>query len=662
MKIDGIELKKFEAFKYRNAKIYGDRVRYFSIIVFPFCYPDEILVFRDGKQVPFEKKLFEGDLKVETLAPKNFKSITVAIKHDGQYYEIYTMANAFGIKLKRSVHSSLKKVQNVGITAGKGIKYFWKEYRLLVPPAMWKKWIDHFNERVKYRNRLILNPNKPSDYRRWAWNNENIYGEDISDIDAPLISMINLGKDDETVKSMLDKQNYKNFEFLNITDIRNAKGDYLCFIDENDFLEERAVAVYARSIASDKNVKIIYCDEDELDDEGLRCNPDFKPDYSPDALLGFNYFGHFVLIERQLVEASGYLDLSMEDFMDYDLYLKCVEKIEDEDILHIQEMLIHRIPRKEISTEKGKLAIEKTLVRRGTKGSVDQINGNDGYCVTYDTVDDPLVSIIIPTRDYADVTERCLESIYEKTTYKNFEILLMNNNSIMKETLDLFNRYQRAYSNFHVIQADMEFNYSAINNLGVEHAKGDILILLNNDTEVITPNWIEQLAGYAMQPHIGAVGAKLLYPDNTVQHAGVVCGFGGVGAHAFAGEDKDIDGMGMRLKVPYNYQAVTAACLAIEKRKFEQVDGLEETLKVANNDVDFCFKLDDCGYLNVCLNQVMLIHHESKTRGFDTTSEKYKRFKIETDYMLNKWDKYISYDKYYNNNLSQVQTFYLDGD
>ena len=207
----------------------------------------------------------------------------------------------------------------------------------------------------------------------------------------------------------------------------------------------------------------------------------------------------------------------------------------------------------------------------------------------------------------------------------------------------------------------MEFNYSAINNLAVNTCKSDVLVLLNNDTEVLTPNWLKLMVSYAIQKHIGAVGAKLLYPDMTIQHGGVLLGVGNaVAAHAFISHPRDDEGVYGRLKIPYNYSAVTAACLAVERKKYIQVGGLDENLKVAYNDVDFNLKLLDAGYYNLFIPQVELIHYESKSRGLDSTSEKYKQFLAENNYMHKKWAKYIECDPYYNKNLSKLGLYMLN--
>ena len=272
----------------------------------------------------------------------------------------------------------------------------------------------------------------------------------------------------------------------------------------------------------------------------------------------------------------------------------------------------------------------------------------------------PLVSIIIPTRDLAEITENCIKSIYDKSTYDNFEIIIANNNSEKEETFKMFDKYKNEHNNFRVIDINTEFNYSNINNIAVKNSKGDYVVLLNNDTVVITPNWLELMVGYAMQNHVGAVGAKLLYPDDKIQHAGIIAGIG-VASHAFIGEDRDALGINGRLVSPYNYAGNTAACLMVSKKKYNEVKGLDETLKVCYNDVDFNLKLLDRGYYNINLPIVELYHYESKSRGQDDANDnKFSRFVKESEQVTNKWDKYIKEDPYYNPNFSKCLSFMLD--
>lgn len=318
------------------------------------------------------------------------------------------------------------------------------------------------------------------------------------------------------------------------------------------------------------------------------------------------------------------------------------------------------VENKDYARDIGMTVIEEALKRRGINARVEKDEASTSYRVVYELKKQPLVSILIPTKDYAETLETCLKSIYEKTTYKNYEIIVINNNSEEAETFDLFDKYKKKYKNFSVLDANIPFNYSKLNNMAAKKAKGEVLVLLNNDTEIITPEWLEILVGYAVQSHIGAVGPKLLYPDNTVQHAGVIMGLGGVASHAYIGAARDEVGAYGRLRVPYNYAAVTGACLVVEKKKFEKVGGLEEKLTVAYNDIDFCMKLLGAGYVNVEVPMVELCHFESKSRGLDTAPEKKKRFDEEQDFMYKKWPEMIANDPYYNPNFSKRGWFMLD--
>ena len=452
-----------------------------------------------------------------------------------------------------------------------------------------------------------------------------------------------------------------------------ATGEFIGLMDNDDILARNALAECVKVLNENKNLDFIYTDEDKMDMNGLRCDPHFKSDYAPDTLLGSNYICHFEIIRKSLIDSIGGFRVGYEGAQDYDLFLRVLEQTTVEKVYHIPKILYHwrkiegstaaTIDSKGYAVERGRMAVEDALKRRNINGTVSIHPKVPYYLVSYGYSKEPLVSIIIPTRDYADITENCLKSIFEKTTYQNFEVIIMNNNSEKKETFELFNKYKQKYSNFRVIDANYEFNYSKINNQGVREAKGEYLVLLNNDTEIITPNWLEIMVGYAMQPHIGAVGAKLLYPDNTVQHAGIILGIGGIAQHCFIENPREDVGFYGRLSVPFNYSAVTAACLMISKEKYNEVNGLEETLQVAFNDVDFNLKLIDKGYYNICLNHVELYHHESKSRGDDTIdmkSEKYRRFVSEHDYMKDKWGYLLYNDRFYNPNLSLKKAFVLD--
>ena len=475
------------------------------------------------------------------------------------------------------------------------------------------------------------------------------------------------GQKDERIKVKYRKENGHISRTTNDA-LEMAKGEFVALVDNDDELTEDALYCVAIALNENKTLDFIYSDEDKLDYRGNRYYPNFKPDYSPDTLMALNYICHLAVIRKKLVEEVGGFEVGLEGSQDHDLFLKIVEKTDK--IYHIPKILYHwrivkgstseTLDNKEYAIEKGRLAVENALKRRNLSGTVTTEQKCLHYIVDYDVKEEPLVSIIIPTKDYADITEQCLKSIYEKTDYKNYEIIVMNNNSEKKETFDLFDRYKKKYKNFRVIDANYEFNYSKINNDAVKNAKGDYICLLNNDTEVISSNWLTSMVGYASLPYIGAVGAKLLFPDNTIQHCGIILGLGGTAGHIGVNlPEDDLLNFG-RLLVPFDCSAVTAACLLVSKKKYLEVNGLEENLTVAFNDVDFNMKLLEKGYYNICLPQAKLYHYESKTRGYDTTSEKHKRFLKEKEYMFNKWEDKIKNDKFYNKNYSRNVPFNLD--
>ena len=369
-----------------------------------------------------------------------------------------------------------------------------------------------------------------------------------------------------------------------------ASGEFIGLMDNDDLLAKNALYECVKVLNNNPQIDFIYSDEDKIDLSGKRRDPHFKSDYAPDSILGSNYICHFEIMRKSIVDEIGGFRVGLEGAQDYDIFLRFFEKTTSEKIYHIPKILYHwrmiegstaaEIDNKGYAIERGRQAVADSLSRRGINADVKVHPQVPYYIVEYKYSNAPLISIIIPTKDYAEVTEQCLKSIYEKTTYPNFEVILMNNSSEKKETFALFEKYKDNYSNFKVVDANYEFNYSKINNQAAAVAKGEYIVLLNNDTEIITPNWLEIMVGYAMQPHIGAVGAKLLYPDNTVQHAGVILGIGGIAQHAFIGCSRNDPGFYGRLSVPFNYSAVTAACLMVAKSKFNEVNGLEEYLQV----------------------------------------------------------------------------------
>ncbi|MFR2822382.1 MAG: glycosyltransferase family 2 protein [Thomasclavelia sp.] len=500
-------------------------------------------------------------------------------------------------------------------------------------------------------------------------NFEICLSNDCSTLKETLDTLEEYGKKDSRIKVFHRKENGHISKATNDA-LAIASGEFIGLMDNDDLLTKNALYECVKVLNENPNLDFIYSDEDKIDLAGKRRDPHFKSDFAPDSILGSNYICHFEIMRKSIVDQIGGFRVGLEGAQDYDIFLRFFEQTTPERIYHIPKVLYHwrmiegstaaEIDNKGYAIERGRQAVADALERRGINADVKVHPRVPYYIVEYKYEIEPMISIIIPTKDYADVTEQCLKSLYEKTTYQNFEVIVMNNNSQKSETFALFDKYKNMHNNFRVIDANYEFNYSKINNQGVKEANGEFIVLLNNDTEIITPNWLELMVGYAMQPHIGAVGAKLLYPDKTVQHAGVILGIGGIAQHAFIGCAKEDPGFYGRLSVPFNYSAVTAACLMVAKDKFNEVGGLEEYLQVAFNDIDFNLKLLEKGYYNVCLNHVELYHHESKSRGLDTTSEKYKRFVSEHDYMKDKWSNILYNDKFYNPNFSLKKAFVLD--
>lgn len=677
-------------------------------------------LYIDGKESDFDFRIVPGidEFILEKELSNNDKKILLTVIVDKNEYEIVELTNSKVHRIANKVRNGSKKgLESTKVAfgvLGRGIKYLWKEYHFLVPPALWKKYFREFKQRVRYRDlNAFYNPFNVVDYNDWLKTHEK-FSEYKKQKYEPLISILipvyNIGREylSDCLNSILD-QTYQNFEVCLVDDhsskeetrevleeyskkdkrirvkyrkenghiskatndaLKMAKGEFVALMDDDDVLPPEALYENVKVLNENKNIDMIYSDEDKINTEGKRCDPNFKSDFAPDSLLSSNYICHFTVLRKSIMDKIGGERSEYDGAQDYDLFLRFTENTIPEKIYHIPKILYHWrmvegstsmvIDNKSYALERGRLAIEDALKRRKIKGKVSIAKDCPYYYIEYDVSDNPKVEIIIPTKDLASTTRKCLESIYEKTTYKNFEICLVNNNSEKEETFKLFDEFKKKHKNFKVLDANFEFNYSKINNLAVKNTKSDYIVLLNNDTEIITPNWIEIMLGYAKQDRIGCVGAKLLYPDNTVQHGGVVLGLGGVASHIFLGYDRNATVWGGRLSVPYDYSAVTAACLMISREKYNEVGGLEENLMVAYNDVDFNLKLLKKGYYNVFVPMAELYHYESKSRGRDTTSEKYKRFVFESKYMYDKWNKEIANDKFYNPNYSLKRGYLLD--
>lgn len=472
------------------------------------------------------------------------------------------------------------------------------------------------------------------------------------EIDNDLISIIVVGNDyiDKCIKSikkqkfknieiLLYKNNYKKYKSIDSFDSINSK--YCLIMSSNCILDKNCLSYFSYY---KNNNDFMYCDNDLLDNNGNSLEPKFKPDYSPDTLLSTNYIGSLSFVKTSLIKSIEFNSL-------YDLYLKVLDN--NNKIYHISEVLYHEYP-SNINIELDKKCVEDYLKRKKINAEVIKVDNYDGFYIKY-PIKNEKVSIIIPIKDNYKDTKNCLDSIYKNTTYNNYEILLVNNRSEDKKVIDLIKSYEKKYKNFKIVDADYEFNYSKINNETCKKIKTGYVVFLNNDIEIITKNWIELMLGYAKQSHVGAVGIKLLYEDNTIQHGGIV--IIDSPKNAFTTVPSDVPLWGGRTSIPYNYSAVTAACMMIDLKKFKKVNGFNEKLKIAYNDIDLCLKLIDNGLFNVYLPVVKMYHYESKTRGLELTEEKKNRLEKEKNIFNKKWNYK---DKYYNKNYSQSIPFEIE--
>ncbi|WP_261525929.1 glycosyltransferase family 2 protein [Burkholderia multivorans] len=445
-----------------------------------------------------------------------------------------------------------------------------------------------------------------------------------------------------------------------------SAGDFVVLLDHDDELAEHALLYVAKAISENPHAKILYSDEDKIDMLGRRFQPHFKSDWNPDLFFSQNYVSHLGVYERDLIKKLGGFRLGVEGSQDYDLFLRSLDFVSDSEIIHIPKILYHwrtidgstalEAGEKSYTQDAGLKALRDYFSDRGeTAICIEPGLASNTYRVKWPIpAVEPLVSMLIPTRDKKDVTELAIRSILEKTTYGNYEIIIIDNGSVEVETLEFFSQIQAEDSRVRVIRYDFPFNYSAINNFGFAHAKGEIIGLINNDVEVISDEWLTEMVSHALRPEIGCVGAKLYYGNGTIQHGGVIIGLGGVAGHSHKHFSGSHAGYFNRLKVVQNLSAVTAACLLVRREIYSEVGGLNERdLMVAFNDVDFCLKVRRAGYRNLWTPYAELFHHESISRGSEDNPEKVARFRREIDYMKRNWAEWLRQDIYYNPNLSR---------
>ncbi|WP_096720382.1 glycosyltransferase family 2 protein [Paraburkholderia acidicola] len=452
-----------------------------------------------------------------------------------------------------------------------------------------------------------------------------------------------------------------------------ASGDFAVLLDHDDVLPEHALFTVAQYINKYPDARMFYSDEDKLTANGTRTTPYFKSDWNPEMFRAQNMFSHLGVFETALIREVGGFRKGFEGSQDHDLALRCVELSGHDKVVHIPHVLYHwrmapgstagHSDEKPYALVAAIRAVEEHLRRNNIDATVGQsFDRLPILHVRYATpTPPPLVSLLIPTRDGVDLLRQCIDSVLNKTAYKNYEIIVVDNGSEQPATLAYFESIKQ-HQNIRVLRDESPFNFSKLNNDAVIETKGEYLCLLNNDIEVISPDWLDEMIGIASQPGNGAVGASLWYPDDTLQHGGVLIGLGGVAGHMHRLMAYGNVGYFGRAVATQNLSAVTAACLVIRKSIYEKVGGLDEELAVAFNDVDFCLRVREAGYRNVWTPHAQLYHHESATRGSDMDPDKYERFVKEVRLMESRWAGMFEHDPAYNPNLSlsaQVLPFTL---
>lgn len=441
-----------------------------------------------------------------------------------------------------------------------------------------------------------------------------------------------------------------------------ATGDFIALLDHDDLLPKFSLYEIVKCINKNPDVDFIYTDEDKFEElGGKRYDPYFKSDFAPDTLRANNFICHFSVFKKELMEELGGFRSEFDGAQDYDIILRMSEKAKK--IIHIPKVLYHwRVhalstaksggTAKPYAYEAGIKAVQAHIDRIGLKGEVVSGNTLGTYKVNYEIKGNPKVSIVIPNKDYASTLKVCLKSIKKLTTYENYEIIVVENNSEEQKTFDYYDEIDGKDKIKVVKYPKKGFNYSKIINYGVANSDGEYIIQLNNDTELITPNWIEEMLGFAQREDVGGVGAELFYPDKSIQHAGIIIGIGGVAGHVFRNIPHGMHGYFSKDAMIQNMSAVTAACIMASRKMYETVGNMDEKFEVAFNDVDFCLKIREQGKLIVYNPYVQFIHYESKSRGFEDTLEKQKRFKGEVERFQKKWEKILKDgDPYYNINL-----------
>ena len=559
-------------------------------------------------------------------------------------------------------------------------------------PPSYQKWIRHhlpdrnelekqkktsfgYRPKISFVVPLYKTPEKylrrlTESFQEQTYSNWELCFSDGSGAQSPLTELLKeLTAKDNRIKYVSHEEPLQISENTNSA-IEIATGDFIAFADHDDELTPNALFECVKAINEKPQTLVIYTDEDKMSMDGHKFfQPHFKPDYNPDLLCTVNYICHLFVVDRKIIDQVGMLRKEYDGAQDYDFIFRCVEHAGAEKIHHIPKILYHWRCHEDSTSENpesklyafdaGQRAVQAHYDRIGVKVEVSKGEFLGLYRTKFLRDYDPLISIIIPNKDHIDDLERCIHSIETKSSYTNYEYIIIENNSTEKETFEYYKKLEETNDKVRVVNWDGEFNYSAINNYGATYAKGQYYLLLNNDTEIINSDCLKELLGYCQRKDVGAVGARLYYHDDTIQHAGVVVGAGGIAGHAFVQESRGSLGYFGRIVASQDLSAVTAACMMVKKSVYEEVGGLSENLKVAFNDIDFCLKIRKAGYLVVYNPYAELYHYESKSRGQEDSLEKMERFNNEIETFRMKWPEILENgDPYYNVNLSLMSTPY----
>ena len=513
-----------------------------------------------------------------------------------------------------------------------------------------------YNSNIEWLTEAIESVRKQT-YPRW----ELCIADDASTEEAVQKVLQQYEKLESRIKVVYRSQN-GHISAASNSALQLATGEWIALLDHDDLLSEHALFWVVDALQHNPSIQFIYSDEDKIDGQGQRFDPYFKPDWNKQLFYSQNFICHLSVFRNDILKNISGFEIGLEGSQDHDLILRYLECIDFKKIHHISRILYHwRMHNKSTAFSShtkpyailsGEKALNNHFERQKISATAEYVGF--GYRIHYSLPSIlPLVSLIIPTKNGFSLLSQCVDSILKKTTYENYEILIIDNGSDDKETLRYLQKLSDENDNISIIKDDRPFNYSALNNEAAKSANGEILGLLNNDLEVISPEWLSEMVSIALQPDTGAVGARLWYPNDTLQHGGVIIGLGGVAAHSHKHLPRNEYGYFCRARLTQNFSAVTAACLVIRRFIFDEVGGLNESdLQIAFNDVDFCLRVQEAGYSNIWTPFAELYHHESATRGYENTPEKKERFSKEVKYMQMKWQTTIYHDPAYNPNLT----------